>query len=399
MSLQKRMAGIIATCLGLGLIGSWWLMMRTVGPLWWQNAGFSWYGTLFLDLAYIAVQIVCLFAYKWVGRFFDNRLSYVLLGSLQTLIVIFASVLGTAGSGVAPFLLCCASLVNSLLFLGWSRPLTCILEDSPHTSVVLASMAGGMVAWVLIALIPSAIAFYLVAFLPVVVGFLSLKTPQYARPASTTKKDISNFDLLPPLFLAGALILELAPGFIMGVANAANTSQGLSPLQNPYVLCTCIMLGVSVIAFLVRDVDKLQRMLEWFIMPVLSLGLLAFSMLTPASSVVGSALTLAGSNIFEACFFCQFARISHERGVEPIRVFALGGLAIQLGSFIAYLFGPIAHGQESIAATISLVLVFILILYGTFTNKGFTFGNVKPSQNPVVLNKPEFPVIISNYVS
>lgn len=369
-------------CLGLGMSDAWWLCTSTAAVVPPVNGGAAWALSLVLHGAYLAVQLICLVFAGRLGPHLVSRPFALAVGGA----VAFLSIGAAAASTMTPcwelgaVLLACAAAGNALLFLGWMRRFSMMFRETSPFGLILASMACGAVLWAFFSWLPSAAVVGGAFAFPVLSAMLLGSRTKGESPAGTprfTSHPAPLFKLLSPLLLGGIFIYELAPGMVTSLAHI----NGMAEVYRWYALG---MVVLALASFLPVKSIRFSRVAFRLIAPLISLGLIAFALASVEDSAVAMSATLMGSMLFEAFLFVRFAEVAVKRREEPVRVFALGGLAAQMGILVAYVLVPLlAESVQVTIATLALVIVFLLVLTGAFFSGGPQEGRVLTQIDPL----------------
>ena len=331
-------------CLGLGAHDAWWISMS----LDWYTSGSvpEWGQSVAMHAAYLLVQLVCFGCYAQASSVLSVPRRIVVLGVIASLFTLFEMAFSgffpQAHSPLVPLVcLAAGSSVSGLIMLAWMREYAHFTTTQRPVSLMLASMATGATLWLVISLLPLQFMQAIIVALPLcsTLVFFALTQHTHAeiktspKTNAKTPKSIHAWPLTP-VFLGGIFIYELAPGLVTGVMH-------FNGITEVYALYAAGMVVVAVLATAFGASARFAKILDGFVVPLLSIGLFAFSLLSVEESAAASASTLLGSMLFETFLFARFAEISVERREEPLRVFSLGGLAVQSGLLFAYLAAPL----------------------------------------------------------
>ena len=390
--IQKR--ALVAFCCGVGASDAWWLCASTaaVGP---AVGEVAWYSSLILHGASVLVQLLCLVSAASIGPWLGKRRGPLVLGSA---VAVFSAGAMLASSAALPWgwsaaCLALAAAANALIFLGWMRRLCSFSQKGLSSlSLLLVTMACGALLWLLINGAPAAVMAGAAVILPLVSGILLGMSLWREVPArhlgeasgiGTRRTGVGNgtgwgaigdggglqasgrrqsgvFLLLSPLFLGGVFVYELAPGMVTSLAH-------INGMVDVYVWYAGGILLLAVLGWLLQRWARFASVVFRLVAPVISLGLIALALVAVQDGSLAMAATLVGSMLFEAFLLARFADVATGRGVEPVSVFALGGLAMQLGILVAYGLVPVlAESAQITIAAIALVIVFLLVLTGAF---------------------------------
>lgn len=357
-------------CLGLGLSDAWWLCSSTVAVAPNPDSGEAWTMSLILHGASLAVQFVCFSLASQLGPRLVSRSFALAVGIAMTVFSVAAAV-ATFGMNqwvAARILLACAAAANALLFLGWMRRLTSLFTACAPLSLMLVSMACGAVLWGAMSFLTPRVAVVVASIFPLISAALLGRKPvlsdELQHPADPTVQKVPLVKLLPPLFLAGIFIYELAPGMVTSLAHI----NGMAEVYRWYALG---MVAVAALSFIPGKNVRFSNIAFRLVVPLISLGLIVFALVSLQDSAVAMSVSLLGSMLFEAFLFVRFAQISLNTHEEPVRVFALGGFVMQLGILAAYILVPVlAAGVQVTIASLALAIVFLLVLTGAFFGNG-----------------------------
>lgn len=380
------MRGVALLCLGVGLGDAWWLSVSIGSGL----AGVpesGWESSFAMHVAYLLMQVLCFFAFASIARALDEPPTVVWTGAFASLCTGANALAYGSGLIDSPFvglaLLIGAAAANAMVFLTWLRVYSFMAQHQRPVPLILATMASGGILWLVISQIPAPISDAVVSLLPVcsalpLAAVAKSETSAHAAIADdrgnapvdaqdqTANSRHRNWPLAP-LFIAGIFAYELAPGLVTGMVH-------FNDLTVTYAIYAAGMLGITCLAFAFDRSERFTHALDRFIVPLLSLGLFAFALLSIEESTFAAAATILGSMLFEAFLFARFAEISAEREEEPLRVFALGGIAVQLGLLCSYALAPVLAVSTRTALTAAaLLIVFILLLGGSFAGGGIPF--------------------------
>lgn len=360
----------ILFCLGLGLSDAWWLCSSTVAVAPNPSSGEAWTMSLILHGASLAVQLVCFLLACYLGPRLVARFFALAVGSAMTVFSVAAAIamFGLNQWIAARILLACAAAANALLFLGWMRRFTSLFTACAPLSLVLASMACGAVVWGAMSFLAPQSAVIIASAFPLVSAILLGRKPvlsgELQAPANPSAQKTSLVKLLPPLFLAGIFIYELAPGMVTSLAHI----NGMAEVYRWYALG---MVAVAALSFIPGKNVRFSNIAFRLVVPLISLGLIVFALVSLQESAVAMSVSLLGSMLFEAFLFVRFAQISLNTSEEPVRVFAFGGFVMQLGILAAYILIPVLAASVQVTiASLALAVVFLLVLTGAFFGNG-----------------------------
>lgn len=368
MSSTNRKGGEARTqavlfCVGLGCSDAWWLCASTAAITPAGSATAAWIASLLLHGSYLVVQLACFFAASILGSRLATRPVSLGLGAL---IALFSGGIALVSSesqfwGLAALFLAVAAAGNALLFLGWMRRFS-LMGDGVQAplSLMLCSMACGSVLWVVAGWLPSAALVMAMMAFPLASALLLSRRPQRSQETVHFVDGAPAFKLLPPLFLAGIFIYELAPGLVTSMVHIG----GMADVYRLYALGMVVLAAAS---FFLKRRSHVSQVVFRLVAPIISLGLIASALVSAQESGWALSATLIGSMLFEAFLFTRFAEVAARGHEEPVRVFALGGLAAQLGIAVAYALVPLlAESVQVTIASLALVVVFLLVLSGAF---------------------------------
>ena len=179
---------------------------------------------------------------------------------------------------------------------------------------------------------------------------------------------ISPLSLLPPLFLAGLMLYEFAPGFVTGSIQAASDSETLMSTYAATALLLAASLGATT---LLMHFEAGKRYVTRFVVPFIAVGLLLVALLGPGEQTIAFACIITGTSVFDAFVYSSFAQRVQRTGVSGLRLFAWGQFVIQVAILVAFVLGLALAGRDSTwITTVSLVLVSLIILGGRFDLHG-----------------------------
>ena len=191
-----------------------------------------------------------------------------------------------------------------------------------------------------------------------------------ANTGDASRRAGSVFKLLTPTFLVGIAAYELVPGFVTSIAHVNNTS-GL------YAFYAMEMSVVAVLCFAFGRKPGFLRVINRFVLPLLSVGLIALGLFSANQVDIALAASLSGSMLFEAFLFCRLAQLARLHRAEPLHLFAVGGAAMQAGLCISYLLVPVLSSPAQITVACVALLLVVLFVVGEpfFTRQEATQPN------------------------
>ena len=341
--------------IGLGLNSSWWLCLSANPNVWiFSNSNVSWAATAVMHLAYLATHLACV----------------VLALPLSAQLPI-------------PLYLACliaGSITNAVLFLGWMALFAEALCLSLQLPAIVASMAFSSALWLITTSLPGWAMLAMCAVMPIVsAGFFcalrsysddSSPSETAANTGGASELAGSVFKLLTPTFLIGIAAYELVPGFVTSIAHVNNTS-GL------YAFYAMEMSVVAVLCFAFGRKPGFLRAVNRFVLPLLSVGLIALGLFSANQVDIALAASLSGSMLFEAFLFCRLAQLARLHKAEPLHLFAVGGAAMQAGLCISYLLVPVLSSPAQITVACVALLLVVLFVVGEpfFTRQEATQPN------------------------
>ena len=376
--------------LGLGLNSSWWLCLSANPSVWvFTDGNASWVATAVMHLTYLAVHLLCLMFTLPLAKSLRKG---PLPAALGTLTALSSLAIGTLSNASLPLALHFACLVvgsaaNAVLFLGWMTLFVEKLHPSMRLFAVIASMALSSALWLVTANVPSWATLAVCAAMPLASAalFHALRSwPIEAGHADTATTDAKAptrpatplLKLLTPTFLIGIAAYELVPGFVTSIAhvNSMDSLYAFYAEEMLTIACLCLVFGRK---------PGFMRIADRFVLPLLSVGLIALGLFSANQVDVALAASLSGSMLFEAFLFCRLAHVAQAHGAEPLRVFALGGTAMQAGLCASYLLVAVLSSPAQITvACVALLLVILFVVGEPFFARQETLvpdGSVAPA--------------------
>ncbi|WP_143412197.1 LuxR C-terminal-related transcriptional regulator [Arabiibacter massiliensis] len=366
-------------CLGLGASNAWWLSV-TSSPLVWSSSPLgSGLASLIVHASYLIVQIACVVAASLRPLSFAHRRTFFASAALCTAgtAVLTAAVF----FGLPPVCIVvgrvAASCGGALLFLCWMSPFTALIGRKVPGSVFLLATVCGTVIWFVTTRVDAVVATVSLLALPLVSGAAilgipsSLRTPATGEMPARRAARIPLRTLFPAAFVLGLFAYELPVGFVTGTASRATAEASGAALFQIYAIYTVVIALVAAADYALARHERCSNLLHRFVVPIISIGLIALALARTQDQVLASALVLAGTILFEMFVMTSFARISLSARETPWRIFGFGGAVLQaalLASFFLGLF--LADAASAWLAAIALGLVFVLILAGSFDIPG-----------------------------
>ena len=369
--------------IGLGLNSSWWLCLSANPNVWiFSNSNVSWAATAVMHLAYLATHLACVVFALPLSAQLRQRPFPLALGVITAFSALAIGTLSAAQLPIPLYLACliAGSITNAVLFLGWMALFAEALCLSLQLPAIVASMAFSSALWLITTSLPGWAMLATCAVMPIVsAGFFcalrsysddSNPSKTAANTSDASRRAGSVFKLLTPTFLIGIAAYELVPGFVTSIAHVNNTS-GL------YAFYAMEMSVVAVLCFAFGRKPGFLRVINRFVLPLLSVGLIALGLFSANQVDIALAASLSGSMLFEAFLFCRLAQLARLHRAEPLHLFAVGGAAMQAGLCISYLLVPVLSSPAQITVACVALLLVVLFVVGEpfFTRQEATQPN------------------------
>lgn len=366
-------------CLGLGASNAWWLSM-TSSPLVWASSPLdSGVASLVVHVVYLAVQVGCAIAASLRPLGFAGQRAFFLSAALCTAGT--AVLTGAVLLGLPPACIvlgrAAAACGGALLFLCWMSKFTELIGRKVPGSVFLLATVCGTVIWFVTTRIDTVVAVVALLVLPLVSGAAvagirtALPKPASEGRASDRAAKVRVRALFPLAFVLGLFVYELPAGFVTGAASRVAAEASGEALFQIYGIYTVIIALVAAMDFALARRERYSSLLYRFVVPIISVGLIALALARPQDQVLAAALVLAGTILFEMFILTSFARICLAARQSPWRVFGFGGAVMQASLLLAFFLGLfLANGAGTWLSAISLGLVFAFILAGSFDIPG-----------------------------
>lgn len=366
-------------CLGLGASNAWWLSV-TSSPLVWASSPLdSGAASLVVHVSYLVVQAGCAMAASLRPLGFARPRTFFLSAALCT--VGTAVLTGAVLLGLPPACIvlgyAAAACGGALLFLCWMSKFAELVGRKVPGSVFLLATVCGTVVWFVTTRIDATVAVAALLVLPLVSGAavagIRTAAPERARdgrlPGRAAKVRLRA--LFPLAFVLGLFVYELPAGFVTGAASRVAAEASGATLFQIYGIYTVIIALVAAVDFALARNERYSSLLYRFVVPIISVGLIALALARSQDQVLASALVLAGTILFEMFILTSFARTCLAARQSPWRVFGFGGAVMQASLLLAFFLGLfLADGAGTWLSAISLGLVFAFIVAGSFDIPG-----------------------------
>lgn len=376
---REDMLHTVLFCLGLGASNAWWLSM-TSSPLVWASSPLdSGAASLVVHVAYLAVQVICAVAASLRPMGFAGHHTFFLTAALCT--VGTAILTGAVLLGLPPACIvlgrAAAACGGALLFLCWMSKFTELVGRKVPGSVFLLATVCGTVIWFVTTRIDATVAVAALLVLPLVSGAAVAGFPTSASrlvfegraPGRAAKARLRA--LFPLAFVVGLFVYELPAGFVTGAASRVAAEASGAALFQIYGIYTVIIALVAAVDYALARHERYSNLLYRFVVPIISVGLIALALARSQDQVLASALVLAGTILFEMFILTSLARTCLAARQSPWRVFGFGGAVMQASLLLAFFLGLfLASGAGTWLTVISLGLVFAFILAGSFDIPG-----------------------------
>lgn len=385
MGQRDKALGTVFFCIGVGASNAWWLSITSTPFIWASSPLPLGTGSVVVHAAYLLVQMACVIAasrralgYAKERTFFASAAACV-FGS----ILFAASVAGGWPTALVIAGIGLSALGGALLFLCWMSPFTALVGHGLPGSIFLLATACGTVLWFVTTRIDATVAVASLVVLPAVSGAMILLMPASCRTSERVAAPGRRMGRLPlrklfPLaFVAGLFIYELPVGFVTGTASMSTASASSESLFQTYAVYTLVIVLVAVVDYALARNERYSTLLYRFVVPVISIGLIALALVGAESRELASAMVLAGTILFEMFILTSLARISLAYRESPWRIFGFGGAVMELALLCSFVLGLLLAGAASIWLTgIALALVFAFILAGSFDIPGKDLATV-----------------------
>ena len=309
--------------IGLGLNSSWWLCLSANPNVWiFSNSNVSWAATAVMHLAYLATHLACVVLALPLSARLRQRPFSLALGVITAFSALAIGTLSAAQLPIPLYLACliAGSITNAVLFLGWMALFAEALCLSLQLPAIVASMAFSSALWLITTSLPGWAMLAICAVMPIVSAGFFCALHSYSDDSNLSKTAANTgdapervgsvFKLLTPTFLIGIAAYELVPGFVTSIAHVNNTS-GL------YAFYAMEMSVVAVLCFAFGRKPGFLRVINRFVLPLLSVGLIALGLFSANQVDIALAASLSGSMLFEAFLFCRLAQLARLHRAEP----------------------------------------------------------------------------------
>lgn len=362
-------------CVGMGASAAWWLIMSTNLA---AETSFEHDTTLVLHICYLVVLLACSLAYKRVEPLLRKPSAIGLLSVLTAFALVPASLILLGMLDASLYIPCVAvaAVAKALIFLSWMMAFSAIFTARSGLVTMLGSMTLGWMLCLVVAGATPLVAAVATCLMPLLSGgcligvaVMAPRIPPRRNGMTVAAKagkavETPLVRLLPPLFVAGLLLYEFAPGFVTGALQAASGSTALIHTYAAVALFLAVALGL--IAVLMRF-EGGKRYANRFVVPLIAVGLLLVPLLGSGEQALAFACVIAGTSVFDAFVYSSFAERVQTTGISPLRLFAWGQLIIQAAILAAYVLGNALAGSGAMwVSGICLALVFFIIVGGRF---------------------------------
>lgn len=385
MGQRDKALGTVLFCLGVGASNAWWLSITSTPFLWASSPLPMGAGSVIVHAAYLFVQVVCVIvaSRRVIGRarerMFFASAAMCVAGSLLFVAAVvggWTAVLVAAGIGLS-------ALGGALLFLCWMTPFTALVGDRVPGSIFLLATACGTVIWFVTTRIDAMVAIVALLALPAVSGAVFLLMPEaYRNPARSRALGrkaarLPLGRLFPLAFVAGLFIYELPVGFVTGTASIPSAEATSESLFQTYAVYTLVIVVVAAVDYALARNERYSSLLYRFVVPFMSIGLIALALVGAENREFASAMVLAGAILFEMFILTSLARTSLAYRESPWRIFGIGGAVMELALLCSFVLGLFLASAASVWLTaIALGLVFAFILAGSFDIPGKDLANL-----------------------
>ncbi len=379
MGQRDKALGTALFCIGVGASNAWWLSVTSTPFLWASSPLPIGAGSVVVHAAYLLVQIVCAVVASRRALGFARERTFLLSAvvcALGSALFAAAAAFGWPGALVVAGV-GLSALGGALLFLCWMSAFTALVGDGMPGSIFLLSTALGTVLWFVTTRIDATVATAALVALPAVSAACALLMPRaYRAPACgegsarrTTRPPLRK--LLPLAFVAGLFIYELPVGFVTGAASMPAATASGESLFRTYAVYTLIIVVVAAVDFALVRNDRYSALLYRFVVPIISIGLIALALVGSESRELASALVLAGTILFEMFILTSLARSALAYRESPWRIFGFGGAVMELALLCSFVLGLYLASAAGVwLSAIALGLVFAFILAGSFDIPG-----------------------------
>ena len=217
-----------------------------------------------------------------------------------------------------------AAVAKALIFLAWMKAFSDILNPRSGIVLMLAAMTIGWMLCLVVAMADAVVAAVATCLLVLVSGGCLIALTAMSGPRAVPAEPepaggISPLSLLPPLFLAGLMLYEFAPGFVTGSIQAASDSETLMSTYAATALLLAASLGATT---LLMHFEAGKRYVTRFVVPFIAVGLLLVALLGPGEQTIAFACIITGTSVFDAFVYSSFAQRVQRTGVSGLRLFA-----------------------------------------------------------------------------
>ena len=370
--MDRKLQQYVLFCAGMGSSTAWWLIMSTNLA---EKASYGQNTTLVLHVCYFVVLLVCSLAYRRIEPHLHRAgviggLSALTAASLVPALLVVMGLLDTA---LYVPCIAVAAIAKALIFLAWMMAFSDILNPRSGIVLMLAAMTIGWMLCLVVAMADTVVAAVATCLLVLVSGgcliaLTTLSGPRTVPAEPEPAGGASPLSLLPPLFLAGLMLYEFAPGFVTGSIQAASDSEALMSTYAATALLLAASLGATT---LLMHFEAGKRYVTRFVVPFIAVGLLLVALLGPGEQTIAFACIITGTSVFDAFVYSSFAQRIQRTGVSALRLFAWGQFVIQVAILVAFVLGLALAGHDSTwITTVCLVLVSLIILGGRFDLHG-----------------------------
>ena len=370
--MDRKLQQYVLFCAGMGSSTAWWLIMSTNLA---EKASYGQNTTLVLHVCYFVVLLVCSLAYRRIEPHLRRAgviggLSALTAASLVPALLVVMGLLDTA---LYVPCIAVAAVAKALIFLAWMMAFSDILNPRSGIVLMLAAMTIGWMLCLVVAMADTVVAAVATCLLVLVSGgcliaLTTLSGPRTVPAEPEPAGGASPLSLLPPLFLAGLMLYEFAPGFVTGSIQAASDSEALMSTYAATALLLAASLGATT---LLMHFEAGKRYVTRFVVPFIAVGLLLVALLGPGEQTIAFACIITGTSVFDAFVYSSFAQRIQRTGVSALRLFAWGQFVIQVAILVAFVLGLALAGHDSTwITTVCLVLVSLIILGGRFDLHG-----------------------------
>ena len=287
---------------------------------------------------------------------------------------------------------------SGLLVIQWARLFCAVCPDGEKQRFLAAGVTIAAACDLALSLAPQSAFAAALAILPLAsaIAFACAETLSRqatgggkAADAQARRGDAPPQEALSGRFVAFCLVFPIPLGLFQTWLSADTTAlSAWAPMLAPAIALLVVVFAADAML----GARLRFNLAEKLIMPVMVAGLFVLASLDGPSAMLAGMLVFAAQQIMSTVLYARFGIVASKGDVSPVRAFALGIIATDVGFAVGILAGSAMAAAPGHAMTLVLGLAYLMVLVAFFSASAAPWAKAKgdeDTRHPIASSTPE----------